>query len=553
MSIIYTKEALFEELQARHLDNPIKSLKDLPSPYTLRDLQKASQRIKAAIDNKEKICIVGDYDVDGIVSSAIMKDFFAHCDCEVDTIIPNRFKHGYGLSPKIIEEIKDRFDSDLIITVDNGISSIEAGELCEKYGITLIITDHHTVPQTLPKAYAIINPKQNNCEFEYSEICGAQVAWYLCAGIKKELGLSIDMSKFLDLLTIATIADIMPMVGLNHTMVKSGFKALINSKRESIKVLLNSLNNPNDLCSSDIGFMIAPKLNSAGRLSDAVISLEFLLSSTQKEAVEGLNRLEALNNERKELQNSIFAEAVDMVEQDNQNIDNEILVVASPDWHEGVIGIVASKLVERYGKPAFVLSINDEFAKGSARSLDDINLYDLLTQFAQKDDKLLIGFGGHKLAAGLKLKAENIDDFTKSINQIYFENKSNSDDLEDTKENNQKSSNNIKNITLEDIGFELYDMVQGFEPYGLGNEKPLFRLENISIKKIKYVGKDSAHLLFEVYNKDNMSLSIKAIHFNTIYELNNNQTIDLLFEMNKSTFRGQCNIELFVRKIEIRD
>ena len=543
---IYTKEELFAELEARHIDNHIKSLKDLPSPYTLKDLEKGSKRIAQAITNKEKICVVGDYDVDGIVSSAIMKDFFDNLDYPIDTIIPNRFRHGYGLSPKIIEEIKERFDSDLIITVDNGISSIEAGDLCQKFGMTLIITGHHTVPETLPIAHSIINPKQSDCEFEFKDICGAQVAWYLCAGIKKELNSNIDMSSFLDLLCIAIVADIMPMVGLNHTMVKSGFRALINSKRESIIALLNSLNSPQEICSSDIGFMIAPKLNSAGRLSDASISLDFLLSITQKDAIEGLYQLEVLNNQRKELQNSIFLEAVEMVEE-MQLQDDDIIVVASAGWHEGVIGIVASKLVERFEKPAYVLSINTEngYAKGSARSLNEINLYDLLQKCQNQENNILVGFGGHKLAAGLKLNSNRLDDFRILINEIY-QNRTIEEDISTDKEIENRD---IKDIYLHDIGFELFDIVQNFEPYGLSNTKPLFRLSNINVKKVKYVGKDSAHLIFDIYDKSDMSYNIKAVHFNTRYELYDNQTIDMVFEMNKSTFRGKCSIELFVKEI----
>ena len=351
----------------------------------------------------EKITIVGDYDVDGIVSTTIMIDFFNSLGIKVDYIIPNRFEHGYGLSVKIV----DMIDSGLVITVDNGITAYEASLKLKKKNIDLIITDHHTVGDKVPIALAIINPKQNDCNFEFKEICGAQVAWYFCAAIKNEMNYDINMSSYLDLLCLAIIADIMPMTSLNYTMVRQGLKKIKNSSREAFK-LLNSHLKKDILVSDDIGFTIAPKLNSAGRMDDATVALKFLLSKDQSSAYESLAVLDELNSYRKTIQERISNEA-----EQKSNKEDRAVIVWAEDWHEGIIGIVASKLSNSYKKPAFIFSIQNGIAKGSARANSNINLYDLIS----KASHLLLGFGGHKNAAGLSLLEENLPEFKEIINK----------------------------------------------------------------------------------------------------------------------------------------
>ena len=299
-----TKSRLFELLSARHLNNPYSRLADLPSPEKFKDIDIACKRIKKAILEKETITIVGDYDVDGVISTTIMLDFFNTIGVKVNHIIPNRFEHGYGLSTKIVDLINEG----LVITVDNGISAYEASVKLKEKNIDLIITDHHTVGTKIPIALAIINPKQQDCNFEFKDICGAQVAWYLCAAIKKEMNLDVNMGDYLDLLCVAIIADIMPMTTLNYTIVKQGLKKIKSSSREAFKIL-NEIMAKKSLVSDDIGFFIAPKLNSAGRMDDASIALEFLLSENSQNANETLSLLEELNNYRKTLQEEISKKA----------------------------------------------------------------------------------------------------------------------------------------------------------------------------------------------------------------------------------------------------
>jgi len=273
-----------ELLESRISKDEITSLKNLPSPIHFKDIEKATKRICQAIKEDETINIVGDYDADGVISTAIMVEFFTKAiGIEVNYIIPNRFTHGYGISAKILDEIYEG----IIITVDNGISAVEAAEICKQRELDLIITDHHTVGDTIPDAYAIVNPKQNDCEFPFSDICGANVAWYLCASIKKELNLQFNLMEFFDLLTIAIVADVMPMKSLNKTIVKRGLQELSNSKRPAFIAIKEKfgLKNINE---EDIGFKIAPLINCAGRMEDATIALEFLLSFDEYEANEQL-------------------------------------------------------------------------------------------------------------------------------------------------------------------------------------------------------------------------------------------------------------------------
>ncbi len=289
-----TKKELFNILKSRHENKEYSRLASIPSPNSFKDIKKATTRIKEALLNNEQITIVGDYDVDGVVSTTIIVDFFRKIGVNVNYIIPNRFEHGYGLSPKIV----DMIDNGLVITVDNGISACEAALLLKEKNIDLIITDHHTVGEDIPEAFAIVNPKQSDCTFPFKEICGAQVAWYLCAAIKKEINATIDLQNFFDLLCVAIIADIMPMTSLNYTMVKYGLKKIKTSSRPAF-IKINEMMSKDNYVSDDVGFTIAPKINSAGRMDDASVALSFLLSENEYEANDALQMLEELNCYRK--------------------------------------------------------------------------------------------------------------------------------------------------------------------------------------------------------------------------------------------------------------
>ena len=454
-------------LEARYKDDTLTTLKELPKPDNFKDMQKATNRIKQAIENKETINIVGDYDADGIVSTTIMVEFFKNAlGIDVNYIIPNRFKHGYGISAKILELIEDG----LIITVDNGISALEAADICKQRGLDLIITDHHTVGSKVPDAYAIVNPKREDCNFPFSDICGANVAWYLCANIKQSFDLQYNLMELFDLLTIAVIADVMPMKSMNKTIVKRGLQELSNSQRISIVALKQRLG-LHEIKEDDIGFKIAPLINCAGRMADGKIALEFLLSRTIQEANDNLDYLIELNERRKQEQLFIFEDAKTQV-----NSDDEVIIVASKDWNEGIIGIVASKLCEKYKKPAFVFTQKEGYFKGSGRSLGDIHLYELIDGVRE----LTLNFGGHKGAAGLSVAIDDMSQFQEQIN------------------NSAKTiikypfeySETLCSLDLSYINGTLYDLITSFRPYGLENLLPIFRFENIKIEQINFIGRN---------------------------------------------------------------
>lgn len=515
------KQTLFEILSARHRDNPYARLANIPSPDNFKDIQKASQRIKKAILENETITIVGDYDVDGVISTTIMLEFFNQIGKKVNHIIPNRFEHGYGLSPKIV----DLIEKGLVITVDNGISAYEASRLLKEKGIDLIITDHHTVGEKVPLAYAIVNPKQRDCNFEFKEICGAQVAWYLCAAIKKELNLDVNMSDFLDLLCIAIIADIMPMTALNYTFVKQGLKKIKTSQREALKKL-NELIGKTVLVSDDVGFYIAPKLNSAGRMDDASLALSFLLSKTSQDANEALFLLDELNNYRKTLQEEISRKA-SLKTDENDNA----VVVWGEDWHEGVIGIVASKLSNQFKKPAFIFSIHNGIAKGSARANANINLYDVIS----KASHLLLGFGGHKNAAGLSIKEENLDEFKRIVNDV----------LKDSKDDLHIELETLGELDVSSVDIEFISIIENFEPYGLENYRPIFKISDATLIKYDLIGKEKNHLKFTLNSNGTLFEAIKFNDSNTIFP----EKLDLIVSVSKNEFRGEISPQFLIQEI----
>lgn len=515
------KKKLFDILKARHENEEFSRLSDIPKPDTLKDITKASLRVKQAIENNETITIVGDYDVDGVVSTTIMLDFFNKINYKVNHIIPNRFLHGYGLSPKIVELI----DTGLVITVDNGIGAVTATELLNAKNIDVIITDHHTIGSDIPPAYAIINPKQEDCPFIFKEICGAQVAWYFCASIKNILQKDIKMGEFLDLLCIAIIADIMPMTSLNYTMVKVGLQKIKSSTRPALKELQNIMRKEK-FVSDDIGFFIAPKINSAGRMEDASLALDFLLAKNSYEAQNNLEVLEELNNLRKTIQEEITLKAKEQSKQ-----EDKASIVWGEDWHEGIIGIVASKLAHLYKKPAFVFSITNGIAKGSARANGDINLHTIISQ--AKD--LLIGFGGHKNAAGLSLKVENLEAFKSIINKSL---------------DNPSYRLHIDPITLGEldvssVDVEFLNIIEDYEPYGLENVKPIFKVSNAKLLRCELFGKDKNHLKL-ILNHDGHIFEALKFYCEDIIQ---DETISLIISVSKNTFRGETKAQFLVQDI----
>jgi single-stranded-DNA-specific exonuclease len=519
------KHSLYELLASRFCEEE-KKLSQIPSPTLLHDGTKAAKRIADAIRNQEKIVLIGDYDVDGVSSTAIMVEFFKQIPYKLEAIIPNRFHDGYGVSPTILE----RVDADVIITVDNGITAIEAAKICQTRNIDLIITDHHTPSQTLPEAYAIVDPKLPECHYPFKEICGAQVAWLVLALVKQELALRIDMKQFLDILAIAIIADVMPLVNINRTLVKEGLKLLKTNQRPA-SVIIRDFLNKSTISSEDIAFMIAPRINSAGRLEDASIALDFFTAPTTHQAFTQFELLGKLNELRKETEQQTTQEALQQVDE-----NDDVIVVAGNNWHEGVVGIVASRIVDKYAKPAIVLSIKEQHAKGSARSVGEVDIYELIKEHEHYLEK----FGGHKMAAGLSLRVENIEPFKHHINQS-----ANKLSREDFIPKEQLSGI----LACEEIDLELLELLEQFEPFGEANLRPSFLLHEAEVVSVKLLGADKSHSRIEVRQYPHQRQTIELIAFRTVFEIPSNKKITCSYTISKNEFNGRISPQLLVNKI----
>ena len=518
------KKEIREILESRFSKDIHTKLSEIPLPKDLKDTYKAAARIKTAIENNEQIAIVGDYDVDGIVSTVVISDFFDELGVDYVVRIPNRFTDGYGLNPEILNELDG---VSLIITVDNGISANEAAEICKAKGIDLIITDHHMPPPVLPNAYAIINPKQEDCTFPNVEICGAEVAWYLIGALKETLKINYDMSDVLDILIIAIIADMMELRDLNRVLVKFGIKKLNSSKRACFKAIKEHYFKKS-FEFDDISYLIAPLINSTGRMDDATISYKFLCSKNIREANHYLEMINEINNSRKEEEKNLYENSlIEINENDN------IIVTWGQNWHEGVIGIVASRLSKTYKKPAIVFSIDENRAKGSARSVGKFDILDLI---ASQED-ILIGFGGHKGAAGLVIEPANLEEFKKRVNSSCFlqnlDDFSSQDDL-------------LGELDIGELDNELLDILEFFEPYGQKNPRPIFSVENAVVKSVRPIGRDGKHIKILLEKNESQA---EALFFHYDYMPQIGESIRAVVSVTKNNFKGVITPELIIKEI----
>lgn len=519
------KKEIRELLENRFSKDIHTKISEIPLPCDLKDTYRAAMRIKTAIENNERIAIVGDYDVDGIVSTVVMSEFFDVINANYIVKIPNRFTDGYGLNPDIIDELDG---VSLIITVDNGISAVEAGDICLEKGIDLIITDHHMPPPVLPKAYAIVNPKQNDCPFPNVEICGAEVAWYLIGALKEICGVKYDMADCLDLLCIAIIADMMELRDLNRVLVRLGMKRLNSSKRPCFKAI-KEFYFKKIFEFDDISYLIAPLINSTGRMDDAIISYKFLCSKDIREANLYLEQISKINNTRKEEERVLFENSLEEI-----NEDDNIIVTWGEDWHEGVIGIVASRLSKHYKKPAIVFSINKDKAKGSARS---VGKFDILQLIASQEE-ILLGFGGHKGAAGVVIDPANLQLFKERINSSCF--------LMDFGDLNAPDEL-MGELDVSQIDCEMLEILEFFEPYGHKNPRPTFEIKDAIVKDVKFIGKDKNHLKLLL---EKNSSTIEGLFFNYNFEPNLNDKISVIVCITKNNFKGSITPELIIKEIE---
>jgi single-stranded-DNA-specific exonuclease len=456
-----------------------------------------------------------------------MKLFFEEIAYPIEWIIPNRFKDGYGLSANIIHRIEG---TDLAITVDNGISAVYAAKLCKEQGIELIITDHHLLAPDIPECYAIIDQKQEECSFPYSEVCGAQIAWYLIASLKNAMKIKINMISYMELTAIAIIADMMPLQHINRAMVIAGIQALNKSTRPAIRAFMEHAQKE-ELSAEDIGFFLAPLLNSAGRMDDAKYAVEFLASTNIYDARVRLGRLIDFNDARKATEQEITTKALAQVDP-----QSEVIVVQGEEWHEGVVGIVAARVARYHEKPCIVLSNNGKgMLKGSGRSFNACDLFSIVDGCREHLEK----FGGHSAAIGLSMQLNRLEAFKKQLEINY---------AQSNFINEEVDPDIVGELHFSNISFELTNLVKQYEPYGQGNPTPKYISKNVEILQADTMGKEGEHLRFSFLQG---GIVMAGVQFKTreVYEVGSR--VDVIYTVNENHFRGNVSLQLMVEKINV--
>lgn len=439
---------------------------ELPDPFTIKDMDRAVSCIKQAVTQNKKICIYGDYDCDGVTSTALLYSYLDSVFANVMYYIPDRNTEGYGMNKKAIDHLKQE-GVELIITVDNGISAIDEIFYANQLDIEVVVTDHHTPQDILPNAYAVVDPHRLDDESEFTDCCGAGLALMLAIALEGDSFSVIE--NYSDLAAFGTIADLVPLNGVNRTIVKAGLLRIENGERLGIAMLMEQAQTEK-VNAGIIGFRLAPRINAAGRLGSPYDALELLLTEDENRAEYRAEQLSELNVERQTIESQIYEEICQRLEDHPEQTYDRILIVSSENWNPGVIGIVASKITEKYGKPCIIIAEDDDLCKGSGRSIAGFSLVDAI--FACSD--YLERFGGHPMAAGISLKRERINDFRTAINRY-------ADQLDVMPPLTIKIDCNLNPDT---IVTDMVHQLQAFEPFGYGNAKPVFGINNMKLDKI---------------------------------------------------------------------
>lgn len=514
------------------LDRFFESTDIYPDPFLLPNMDRAVKCINEVIERKGSICIYGDYDVDGVSSVSILYLYFKSRGVDVSVFFPNRLIHGYGLSRETVDIVKKR-NPDLIITVDNGISSIKEAEYIKELGIKLIVTDHHLPGETLPSCEAVVNPHIDEDGESFTDYCGAGVALLLAAALEGDT--EKIYGEYSDLAALATVADIVPLQWENRKIVKHGLDLINSGKRLGIKALRESGNRmKGDITSGDIGFCLGPRINAAGRMKDAADSFRLLVSEDPEEAAALAENLESINNLRKDTQEKIIEEAERIILSDPGIAHRPVIVVSGEGWHKGVLGIAASNLLEKYGKPVFVFSNEDGVSVGSARSIKGFSIFDALN--FSKD--LLIRYGGHTMAGGATLKTEDLPAFIERITEFALE------------------SDTVYPETHVDYGFtpdsvtvERLDVLSALEPFGETNPNPLFIIPDSEIDEIKPVGENGKHK--QIFIKKHSGMwPLKTIYFNQPeLPYRPGDKVDILVELSPNEYAGTLRVNTQIQDI----
>ena len=518
------------------------AINQLLDPFGLKDMDKAIARLVSAKEKNEKILVYGDYDVDGTTAVAVFYSFLKHLGFDCDFYIPDRYKEGYGFSEAGVFFAHENNFS-LIVTLDCGIKDGPRIEQCNEHGIDVIVCDHHT-PEVLPPAFAIVNPKRKDCTYENKGLCGCAVGFKVICAWLIHHNESLDFAySFLDLVAVATGADIVPVTSENRVLLHFGLKEINTHFRPGIAELLaNAKHSGKVLKVVDLVFLIAPRINAAGRIFSGKRAVEVLLTNNVEDAKSVAAEIEKYNQQRKGLDRNITQEALDIIERDPFYQDSFTTVVKKQGWHKGVVGIVASRIIETHYKPTIVLVEDEGVLSGSVRSIEGIDVYEMLSLCEEH----LIQFGGHSMAAGLKLKSENFEAFRSAFDKVV-RNFTNNKRIErchlyDTE------------IQFDDISFALYESLQPLEPHGPENLRPVFLAKNIKNARFtKLVGAHADHLQLHVKQAGNIA-EMKGIAFKMadwVFPILEGKEIDLLFQLNENVWNGQSSIQLEVLDIRL--
>lgn len=501
-------------------------------PFLLPDMDKAVERINEAIFDGERICVYGDYDCDGVTSTTILYSYLEAQGADVTYMLPERERDGYGLSNQVVDRIAAT-GTKLIITVDNGISSVEEAKYIKEKGMELVVTDHHLEGDELPDCVAVVDPHRNDKDCPFEDYAGCGVALKLCCameGSDEEV-----MQEFADIAALGTVADMVPLVGENRKIVLYGLKLLNTYRKPGIEAILEKAGlSEKTLDSTSISFGIAPRINAAGRMGTAERALDLLLADDPYSASEMAEEVNVMNSQRHSEEDKIFTEAIAYLQDHPELAHMPILVVSGKGWHEGVLGIVASKLLERYLRPVIVLTEKGDLCKGSARSIEGFSIYDAMNSCRD----MLNTFGGHELAAGMSIKTEWLDEFREKINEYAYENASVYPETRiDCK------------LNPAGLSMDVLDSIRMMEPFGTGNTSPVFGLYGVVIDSVQGMGNEGRHKRL-TFHKDGDRTMVNGIFFNQPeFPYQRGDKVDLVVTLGRNEYRGNVSLSVYIRDI----
>ncbi len=506
-------------------------------PFLMKDMDKAVARIKAAIEKKERVCIYGDYDVDGVTSTTILYTYLSEKGVPCTFFIPGRLEDGYGLNKRAIENLKGEVD--LIITVDTGITAVEETEYAKSIGIDMVITDHHSCREVLPSAVAVVNPHREDCSYPFKQLAGVGVVYKLLSAL--DGGAEDILKRFGDIIAIGTIADVMPIVDENRYITANGIRNLQNTSNLGLRALMEccgmfgKTGEGKKINSVGVGFVLAPRINAAGRIRNAKSAVELLLSDDYASASALAEELCSINRERQVTEFEIYEQATKQIDGIR---DNGVYVLGSDGWHQGVIGVVASRITERYSKPSILFSFDGDVGKGSGRSIKGFSMLEALSACSD----LLTEYGGHELAAGLTIKRDMLEAFSERINAYAAER------LPDDETIHALEADAV--VSISDINLKQAEELSALEPFGLQNSVPLLMLPNAVIVDVHPLS-GGKHIKLRI-RPNGSEKTFNAVYFGMQYSefvFRVGDCCDIMFTLEANEYRGVCEAKLFVKKM----